>query len=190
VVTLSSVLVLVGVLVGMALIARRFIPAENALASATQTEITQRAERILRLEHETGVVEKHNEWEGCKRCHPLKPPPKAIDIRPAKYDTIERKPPKGALNRTSHYDFESESYLFTTSKQLPNGEVVRTDRKVSRAVVESSADPYLLVDVLYSQQKKEIDDLCEYEIKNYHGEIVKKFYDPPLPSAQPERFQR
>lgn len=111
-VTLSSVLVLVGVLAVMAILARLFILLANAPASATQITPTQRAERILRLEHETGVVEKHNKWEGCKRCHPqnqlgpprggLRPPKAAIvkrghhqagyalDARYPRYDSIEQ----------------------------------------------------------------------------------------------------
>ena len=98
-VTLFSVLALVGALVGMVILVRPYSSLVNALAGATPTSPTQRAERIHQLEHELEIVTKHNEWENCKRCRPLKthnpklmPPPKAVVSDIAKrVEVLEKK---------------------------------------------------------------------------------------------------
>lgn len=173
-VTLFSVLVLVGALAATVIPVRLYLTRGNAHARATQISHTQRAERIHQLEHELGIVTKHSDWEGCKRCHPLKPPP-----------------PKAAIvNRSS----DIESTMSDIRKRIENME-----KAVKTRSLELDGIDYEYYDVIDGYGRVvdrfiKTPELPAAEYLNYldsrpaeYDMIERK---PPPPAAKPERVSR
>jgi hypothetical protein len=66
--TILGLLLLVGALLAIVMTARKTLPLASARTRVTKETPQERQDRVHRMEHDLGVVEKHEPWEQCRRC--------------------------------------------------------------------------------------------------------------------------
>lgn len=160
--TILGLLLLAGASLAIVLTVRGRLPLASAHTRAIKETPQERQDRVHQMEHDLGVVEKHEPWEKCRRCH--------IDNA---FKSREPQP---------KFDLEALRRLEYKAKMEYNAIIERDERGW---MVRRADDDYYEITNGWGQVVAAIPRIppAEY-MPNY------KIPNPPQPSAPPERFQR